>query len=76
MYYGPFRILEKIGQATYKLQLPTTTDIHPIFHVSQLKKHLGPKADPQKNLPLVTPESASLREQRGKIYLDQAFQMT
>jgi hypothetical protein len=28
--------------------------MYPMFHVSQLKKHLGAKAVPQANLPLVT----------------------
>jgi hypothetical protein len=55
-YYGPFKILEKIGQVAYKLQLPVLADIHPIFHVSQLKQHLGSKAVPQANFPLVTNE--------------------
>jgi hypothetical protein len=55
-YYGQFKILSKVGPAAYKLQLPTSADIHPVFHVSQLKKHLGPRAVPQGNLPLVTPE--------------------
>jgi hypothetical protein len=27
-----------------------------VFYVSQLKKHIGPKAVPQSNLPLVTPD--------------------
>jgi hypothetical protein len=33
-----------------------SADIYNVFHVSQLKKkHLGPRAIPQVNLPLVTP---------------------
>jgi hypothetical protein len=55
-YYGPFKILQKIGLAAYKLQLPPNTEIHLIFHAGQLKKHIGPKDVPQGNLPLVTPE--------------------
>jgi hypothetical protein len=55
-FFGPFRVLEKIGNAAYRLQLPDTTDNHHVFHVSQLKQHIGPKAIPQDNLPLVTPD--------------------
>jgi hypothetical protein len=42
-YYGPFKILSKTGPAAYKLQLPTTTEIHLVFHVSQLKSTLDQK---------------------------------
>jgi hypothetical protein len=52
-YHGPFKIIAKIGQVAYKLLLPEGCGIHPVFHVSQLKKHIGAKATPQENLPLI-----------------------
>ena len=52
-YYGPFRVMEKIGAVAYRLLLPDDCQLHPTFHVSQLKKHIGPEAVPNPKLPLL-----------------------
>jgi hypothetical protein len=40
-FIGPFKILEKRDKVAYQLELPPQlSDVHDIFHVSQLKKCL------------------------------------
>ena len=36
-YYRFFKILQKIGKQAYRLWLPPTMKIHPVFHVSLLE---------------------------------------
>jgi hypothetical protein len=49
-YIDPFKILERKGKVAYQLELPDSlSDVHNVFHVSQLKKCLRV---PEEQLPL------------------------
>ncbi|WVZ75845.1 hypothetical protein U9M48_023869 [Paspalum notatum var. saurae] len=40
-YIGPFRITKRVGDLAYELELPEhLSGVHPVFHVSQLRKCL------------------------------------
>ena len=40
-YIGPYQVVKRVGAVAYRIQLPEEmSDIHPVFHVSQLRKCL------------------------------------
>ena len=61
-YYGTYKVLQNIGTMAYKLELPSSSQVHPVFHVSCLKKFIS------ENLPVQTilPEL----DEEGKIILE------
>jgi hypothetical protein len=67
-FIGPFKILEKRGEVAYQLELPLQlSDVHDVFHASQLKKCLRV---PEEQIPmedLDTKEDLSYQEYPVKI---------
>jgi hypothetical protein len=61
-YYGPYKVLQNIGTMAYKLELPASSRVHPVLHVSFLKKVIGDKISVQTILPEL--------DEEGKITLD------
>ncbi|WMV59165.1 hypothetical protein MTR67_052550 [Solanum verrucosum] len=62
-YVGPYRISKRIGKVAYELELPQELAVvHPVFHVSILKKCMG---DPSLIIPtenIGTKDSLSYEE--------------
>ncbi|KAF5443243.1 hypothetical protein F2P56_035816, partial [Juglans regia] len=69
----------RIGKVAYKLDLPTASRIHPVFHVSCLKRKLGNQIQPLPTLPPVNtdgeiqPEPAGILDRRLKRLGDRAI---
>ncbi|KAA8547401.1 hypothetical protein F0562_003735 [Nyssa sinensis] len=55
-YFGPFQILQKLGTVAYKLDLPSSSKLHLVFHVSLLKLKLGQGTVGQPSLPPTSPD--------------------
>jgi hypothetical protein len=57
-FYGPYTVLKHVGQVAYQLALPSHSKLHPVFHVSCLKKVIGTRCQIQTNLPKLAEEGS------------------
>ena len=58
-YFGPFKIEKKLSNLAYKLKLPHSMKVHPVFHISLLKKFIPNTISGQTVQPppaIITPE--------------------
>lgn len=67
-FYGPFEIMDRVGTVAYKLKMPSYSKIHPVFHVSLLKKKLGNDVVPQPSLPPVGDELGEIEDGTSENY--------
>jgi hypothetical protein len=72
-FYGPYRIMCRVGEVSYKIELPEGRKMHNLFHVSCLKKEVGqfistseeiPPLDEEGQLELVPEEVLEFRERK------------
>jgi len=55
-YYVPYKVLQRIGSMAYKMELPPSSHVHPIFYVSCLKKVIENNIPVQTILPEINEE--------------------
>jgi hypothetical protein len=57
-FYGPYTVLKRVEQVSYQLAFPSHSKLHPVFHVSCLKKGIGAKCQIQTNFPELAEEGS------------------
>jgi hypothetical protein len=72
-FYGSYRVVRRVGEVAYELELLEGSKIHNVFHVSYLKKAVGQQVttsaklallDEEGRLVLILEEILDVRERR------------
>ena len=50
-FYGPYRVIRRVGEVAYDTELPKGSWVHNVFHVSRFKKAIGQGVVPFVDLP-------------------------
>ena len=67
-YIGPYRIVERIGEVAYRLELPSDLDrIHDVFHVSMLRKYIPDPSHVLTEQPVEIQENLTYEEEPVQI---------
>ena len=51
MFYGPYKVIRKVREVAYELELPIGSKIHNVFHVSCLNTVIGQHISVSDTLP-------------------------
>ncbi|CAN0843597.1 hypothetical protein LINGRAHAP2_LOCUS3930 [Linum grandiflorum] len=59
-FYGPYIITERLGPVAYRLGLPEGSRVHPVFHVSLLRRCNTINPSPSSDIPPITDNGSLL----------------